>query len=188
MDCATNARSGQGLSHDDPAISYQFVRSPAWPCANNEDAVSVDTVAQPVLADGMGGITRGGGQRHGHHLHPVPKWGAGLRRQASTSRRRICGAIEICVDNANQAILGAAESNPQYMAWAPRWWWGVPGDTSDAGAYWRFALLPVCAKGAGTDHARPFPGCRSRSTPASSRPAGGFVSSRNLVTRAGRGR
>ena len=102
-----------------PFISYQFcaLTDPGLVRANNEDAVSIDTVAQlAVLADGMGGYNAGevaSGMATTFIQSELSRWiaQAGQNLKAQDLRR----AIEICVDNANQAILGASESNPQYM-------------------------------------------------------------------------
>ena len=40
---------------------------------------------------------------------------------------------------ANRSIFKAASSQPQYSAWAPRWWWAFP-TTGCGGAHRRFAL------------------------------------------------
>ena len=83
---------------------------------NNEDAVSVDALAQlALLADGMGGYNAGevaSGMAIGFIHSEMARWlaQAGPRLKSFDLRR----AMEICVDNANQAILGAAEANPQY--------------------------------------------------------------------------
>ncbi|MBI3101453.1 MAG: Stp1/IreP family PP2C-type Ser/Thr phosphatase [Burkholderiales bacterium] len=101
------------------AITYQFcaLTDPGRVRANNEDAVSVDSASQlAVLADGMGGYNAGevaSGMATTFIQSELSRWiaQAGPHLKAQDLRR----AIEICVDNANQAILGAAESNPQYM-------------------------------------------------------------------------
>ena len=83
---------------------------------NNEDAVSVDALSQlALLADGMGGYNAGevaSGMAISFIHSEMARWlaQAGPRLKAFDLRR----AMEICVDNANQAILGAAEANPQY--------------------------------------------------------------------------
>lgn len=101
------------------AIAYQFCAhtDPGRVRANNEDAVSIDPQAQiAVLADGMGGYNAGevaSGMATTFIQTEMARWlaQAGQHLKAQDLRR----AIEICVDNANQAILGAAEANPQYM-------------------------------------------------------------------------
>jgi serine/threonine protein phosphatase PrpC len=101
------------------AIDYQFCArtDPGRVRANNEDAVSIDPQAQiAVLADGMGGYNAGevaSGMATTFIQTEMARWlaQAGQQLKAQDLRR----AIEICVDNANQAILGAAEANPQYM-------------------------------------------------------------------------
>lgn len=83
---------------------------------NNEDAVCVDPQAQlALLADGMGGYNAGevaSGMATTFIRTELARWlsEAGQHLKAFDLRR----GIEICVDNANQAILGAAEANPQY--------------------------------------------------------------------------
>ena len=101
-----------------PAIAYQFVAQtdPGRVRSNNEDAAAVDVQAQvAVLADGMGGYNAGevaSGMATTFIQAEMARWiaQAGLNLKAQDLRR----ALEICIDNANQAILGAAESNPQY--------------------------------------------------------------------------
>jgi protein phosphatase len=63
---------------------------------------------------------------------------AGTHLKAQDLRR----AIEICVDNANQAILGASGGQPQYMGMGTTLVVGVFRGTVSCWAYWRFALLP----------------------------------------------
>jgi len=84
--------------------------------ANNEDAVGVDSQAQlAMLADGMGGYNAGevaSSMAIDFIQKEMARWlaQAGPRPKSFDLRR----AMEICVDNANQAILEAAESNMQY--------------------------------------------------------------------------
>ena len=84
--------------------------------ANNEDAVAVDREAQvAVLADGMGGYNAGeiaSGMAIAYIGTEMSRWlaQAGTTPPATDVRR----ALELCVENANHAILGAALSNPQY--------------------------------------------------------------------------
>lgn len=100
------------------SITYQFCArtDPGRVRANNEDAASVDAQAQvAVLADGMGGYNAGevaSGMATTFIQSELARWiaQAGQNLKALDLRR----AMEICVDNANQAILGAAQSNPQY--------------------------------------------------------------------------
>ena len=99
-------------------MAYEFHArtDPGRVRANNEDAVCVDSQAQvAVLADGMGGYNAGevaSGMATTFIRTELARWlaQAGQHLKAFDLRR----GIEICVDNANQAILGAAESNPQY--------------------------------------------------------------------------
>lgn len=84
--------------------------------ANNEDAVAVDREAQvAVLADGMGGYNAGeiaSGMAIAYIGTEMSRWlaQAGTTPPATDVRR----ALELCVENANHAILGASLSNPQY--------------------------------------------------------------------------
>ena len=99
-------------------MAYEFHArtDPGRVRANNEDAVCVDPQAQvAVLADGMGGYNAGevaSGMATTFIRTELARWlaQAGDHLKAFDLRR----GIEICVDNANHAILGAAESNPQY--------------------------------------------------------------------------
>ncbi len=83
---------------------------------NNEDAVDVDTAGQlALLADGMGGYNAGevaSAMAVSTVRSEFSVWAAqaGPKVKASEVRR----AMERAVDNANQAILGASETNPQY--------------------------------------------------------------------------
>ena len=84
--------------------------------SNNEDAVVVDKDAQiAILADGMGGYNAGevaSGMATTFICTEMARWlaQAGTTPQSTDVRR----ALEICVENANHAILGASLSNPQY--------------------------------------------------------------------------
>lgn len=84
--------------------------------ANNEDAVAVDREAQvAVLADGMGGYNAGeiaSGMAITYICTEMSRWLA----QAGTTppATDVWRALELCVENANHAILGASLSNPQY--------------------------------------------------------------------------
>lgn len=99
-------------------LAYEFCArtDPGRVRANNEDAVSVDPQAQlALLADGMGGYNAGevaSGMATTFIRTELARWlaQAGHHLKAMDLRR----GIEICVDNANRAILGAAEANPQY--------------------------------------------------------------------------
>ena len=83
---------------------------------NNEDAVAVDINAQlAILADGMGGYNAGevaSSMATDFIRTEMARWlaYAGPSVQPIDVRR----ALEICVDNANQAIWGTALSNPRY--------------------------------------------------------------------------
>jgi protein phosphatase len=99
-------------------MGYEFFArtDPGRVRANNEDAVAIDPQAQlALLADGMGGYNAGevaSGMATTFIRTELARWlgEAGAHLKAFDLRR----AIEICVGNANQAILGAAEANPQY--------------------------------------------------------------------------
>lgn len=84
--------------------------------SNNEDAVAVNKAAQlAILADGMGGYNAGevaSGMAATFIETEMARWleQAGPQVQATEVRR----ALEVCVDNANRAILGASLANPQY--------------------------------------------------------------------------
>ena len=106
------------MTHASTSMTYEFtartdkgrVRS------NNEDAVAVDRDAQvAILADGMGGYNAGevaSGMATTFIRTEMARWlaQAGASPQSTDVRR----ALEICVENANHAILGASLSNPQY--------------------------------------------------------------------------
>src|SRR5690606_24939425 len=69
-----------------------------------------------LLADGMGGYNAGevaSSMAISFIQSEMGRWlaQAGPKPKTLDLRR----AMEICVDNANQAILEAAESNPQYL-------------------------------------------------------------------------
>lgn len=83
---------------------------------NNEDSVAFDRDAQiAVLADGMGGYNAGevaSAMATTFIRTELARWlaQAGKTAQATDVRR----ALEICVENANHAILGTSLSNPLY--------------------------------------------------------------------------
>lgn len=84
--------------------------------SNNEDAVSVDTEANiAVLADGMGGYSAGEVASSMATTFIRTEMGRWLAQAAQPlSSHDIRRALEMCIDNANQAIYGAALSNPDY--------------------------------------------------------------------------
>ena len=100
------------------SMSYEFsaLTDKGRVRTNNEDAVTVDTDAQvAILADGMGGYNAGevaSGMATTFIRSEMARWlsQAGTTPQSTDVRR----ALEICVENANHAILGASLSNPQY--------------------------------------------------------------------------
>ena len=83
--------------------------------ANNEDAVTVDRDTQvAILADGMGGYNAGevaSGMAITFIRTEMNRWlvQAGPEPSSTDVRR----ALELCVENANHAILGASLSNPR---------------------------------------------------------------------------
>lgn len=84
--------------------------------SNNEDSVAIDaSCSLAVLADGMGGYAAGevaSGMACEFISAELGRWLKEAAHQASDADVR--RAIDICVDNANQAIFGAAHSNPMY--------------------------------------------------------------------------
>jgi serine/threonine protein phosphatase PrpC len=138
------------------SISYQFcaLTDPGRVRAN-EDAVTVDPVAQlAVLADGMGGYNAGevaSGMATTFIQAELSRWiaQAGTHLKAQDLRR----AIEICVDNANQAILGASRPTRSTWAWAPRWWWACSRALVSCWGILAIRAATACVKGAGADHA-----------------------------------
>jgi len=83
---------------------------------NNEDSVALDeSCAVAVLADGMGGYAAGevaSGMACDFIKSELGRWlqeASAIASDADVKR-----AMDICVENANQAIFGAANSNPTY--------------------------------------------------------------------------
>jgi protein phosphatase len=83
---------------------------------SNEDSVVLDPDNQVVvLADGMGGYNAGEVASVMATTFIKTELGRWLSAGgAQASAREIKRAMEICVDNANQSIFNAANSNPQY--------------------------------------------------------------------------
>ena len=83
---------------------------------NNEDAVAVDAqTGLCILADGMGGYNAGevaSGMACVFIKSELSRWlmQAGLQASSKEVKR----AMEICIQNANNSIFNAANSNPQY--------------------------------------------------------------------------
>lgn len=83
---------------------------------NNEDSLAIDALTGlAVLADGMGGYNAGeiaSGMATTYIQSEMSRWlrEVGTQAQPKDIRR----AMEICVDNANRAILNAAHGNAQY--------------------------------------------------------------------------
>jgi protein phosphatase len=83
---------------------------------NNEDSIALDeTCGVAVLADGMGGYAAGevaSGMACDFIKAELGRW---LHEaSANASDGDVKRAMDICVDNANRAIFGAANSNPTY--------------------------------------------------------------------------
>lgn len=83
---------------------------------NNEDSVALDPQCGiALLADGMGGYNAGevaSGMATTFIKSELARWLSQARDNASSSD--FLRAIDICIANANRAILNAAVSNPQY--------------------------------------------------------------------------
>lgn len=84
--------------------------------SNNEDSIAVDeSCGVAVLADGMGGYAAGevaSGMACDFIKGELGRW---LHEASSNaSDGDVKRAMDICVDNANRAIFGAANSNPTY--------------------------------------------------------------------------
>ena len=83
---------------------------------NNEDAVAVDSLTGLcILADGMGGYNAGeiaSGMACAFIKSEMSRWLSQAGKNASA--KEIKRALEICVQNANQAIFNSANANPQY--------------------------------------------------------------------------
>ncbi len=83
---------------------------------NNEDSIALDpSCGVAVLADGMGGYAAGevaSGMACDFIRSELSRW----LHEASISANDgdVKRAMDICVDNANHAIFGAANSNPMY--------------------------------------------------------------------------
>jgi len=83
---------------------------------NNEDSVAIDEDSRvAVLADGMGGYNAGevaSGMATAFLKSELSQW---LTESANTIRAKdVRRAMELFVEKANTAILGAATANPQY--------------------------------------------------------------------------
>jgi protein phosphatase len=83
---------------------------------NNEDSAAFDESAcLAILADGMGGYNAGeiaSGMATAFIKTEMGRWLSEVGR--NTQMREIRRALEICVDNANQSIFSAANSNAHY--------------------------------------------------------------------------
>lgn len=84
--------------------------------SNNEDAIALDEgCGVAVLADGMGGYAAGevaSGMACDFIKGELGRWLQEASVNASDGD--VKRAMDICVDNANRAIFGAANSNPTY--------------------------------------------------------------------------
>lgn len=123
---------------------------------NNEDAVALDEHgAVAVLADGMGGYAAGevaSGMACDFIKAELGRW---LQEASSAaSDTDVKRAMDICVDNANQAIFSAANSNPTYAGMGTTLVLGVfrsgrllMGHIGDSRAYrWRNGVLQQITK------------------------------------------
>lgn len=123
---------------------------------NNEDSVAVDEgCAVAVLADGMGGYAAGevaSGMACDFIKAELGRWL--YEASAAASDADVKRAMDICVDNANQAIFGAANSNPTYAGMGTTLVLGVfragrllMGHIGDSRAYrWRQGALHQITK------------------------------------------
>ena len=123
---------------------------------NNEDSVALDeSCAVAVLADGMGGYAAGevaSGMACDFIKAELGRW---LHEaSAAASDADVKRAMDICVDNANQAIFGAANSNPTYAGMGTTLVLGVfrpgrllMGHIGDSRGYrWRNGVLQQITK------------------------------------------
>ena len=123
---------------------------------NNEDSVALDERgAVAVLADGMGGYAAGevaSGMACDFIKAELGRWLTEAADSASDADVR--RAMDICVDNANRAIFGAASSNPTYAGMGTTLVLGVfrsgrllMGHIGDSRAYrWRDGVLQQITK------------------------------------------
>ena len=123
---------------------------------NNEDSVALDeSCAVAVLADGMGGYAAGevaSGMACVSYTAGLGGWRQGPWAPASDAD--VKRAMDICVDNANQAIFGAANSNPTYAGMGTTLVLGVfrpgrllMGHIGDSRGYrWRNGVLQQITK------------------------------------------
>ncbi|HQQ69621.1 MAG TPA: protein phosphatase 2C domain-containing protein [Alicycliphilus sp.] len=102
-----------------PGLHYEFcaLTDTGRVHANNEDAVAVHETARLVLlADGMGGYNAGevaASMAIGVVGSELAQWLEEAPDRISMAAVR--QALLACVDSANQAILGAAQANAQYL-------------------------------------------------------------------------
>ena len=83
---------------------------------NNEDAVSVDVQARiAVLADGMGGYNAGEVAARMATSFVTTEMASWLEKAPQPiAHHDVRRALEICLNNANQAIFDSAQSHPHY--------------------------------------------------------------------------
>lgn len=124
--------------------------------SNNEDSVALDEAhGVAVLADGMGGYAAGevaSGMACDFIRAELGRW-LGEASVAATDND-VRRAMDICVDNANRAIFGAANSNPTYAGMGTTLVLGVfrsgrllMGHIGDSRAYrWRNGVLQQITK------------------------------------------
>lgn len=99
-------------------MSYQFsaLSDPGRVRANNEDALAYDVATGlALLADGMGGYNAGevaSEMAISFIKSELSRWLAQAGAQANA--REVRRAMEICVENANQAIYRASVEHPPY--------------------------------------------------------------------------
>jgi len=84
---------------------------------NNEDAIDFDELTQLcILADGMGGYNAGEIASEMAVAFIKSEMGRWLLQASMQANAKEVGrALEICVENANQSIFNAANSNAQYF-------------------------------------------------------------------------
>lgn len=124
--------------------------------SNNEDSVALDEAhGVAVLADGMGGYAAGevaSGMACDFIRAELGRWLG--EASAAANDGDVRRAMDICVDNANRAIFGAASSNPTYAGMGTTLVLGVfrsgrllMGHIGDSRAYrWRDGVLQQITK------------------------------------------
>lgn len=124
------------MKHANISMNYEFfaLTHPGKVRENNEDAVAFDEAHRiAVLADGMGGYNAGeiaSSMAITVIRTEMTRWLEQAGPQASSMDIR--HALQLCVENANTAILGASQSNPQYAGM---------GTTLVVGIFWHDRLI-----------------------------------------------